>query len=98
MTSHPAAYRWSSHRNNAYGAHSELLRPHPLYQALGGDQHARSTAYQHLFRQELEPKLIESFRRSTNGNFVLGDTDFSTLVEEELMQRARPGRPGRPKI
>jgi putative transposase len=98
MTTHPAAYPWSSHRHNAYGAHSGLLRPHPLYLALGEDQPARQSAYQHLFQHELESDMIESFRRSTNGNFVLGDPDFSTQVEEELMQRASPGRPGRPKI
>ncbi|NYE61694.1 putative transposase [Duganella sp. 1224] len=98
MTTHPAAYPWSSHRNNAYGAHSELLRPHPLYLALGEDQPARQSAYQCLFQHELASDVIDSFRRSTNGNFVLGDTDFSLGVEEALMQRASPGRAGRPRI
>ncbi|TFW30840.1 transposase [Duganella callida] len=98
MATHPASYPWSSHRNNAYGVPSGLLRPHPLYLALGNDTHRRQVAYQTLFQHELDANLIERFRRSTNGNYALGDSDFATWVEEELMERASPAKAGRPKI
>lgn len=35
MVAHPAEYRWSSYRANAQGEADALLKPHPLYDALG---------------------------------------------------------------
>ena len=97
MAEHPAAYRWSSYRGNAHGADEKLLRQHCLYLALGNDSEARQAAYRNLFGQELSAGLIENIRRTTNGNFALGDTDFATKIETELKRRATPGTPGRPR-
>jgi hypothetical protein len=40
MAAHPAEYRWSSYRANAQGEEDALVRPHPLYEALGGTRQA----------------------------------------------------------
>jgi putative transposase len=79
MVAHPADYRWSSYRANAQGEADGLVRPHPLYAALGADATSRQAAYRELFRYELEPGLVDEIRRATNGNFALGDARFSAL-------------------
>lgn len=68
MVEHPAEYRWSSYRANAQGEADALLKPHPLYDALGLDSADRQSAYRELFRYELEPGLVDEIRRATNGN------------------------------
>jgi len=49
MIEHPAEYRWSSYRANAQGEADALLKPHPLYEALGSDSASRQTTYRELF-------------------------------------------------
>jgi putative transposase len=51
MVDDPIAYRWSSHRHNAFGAHDALITPHAVYTALGGTPHARRMAYRALFAE-----------------------------------------------
>ena len=96
MVEHPADYRWSSFRANAQGETSMLLTPHRLYQALGNEPLLRQAAYRELFRYELEPRLIDSIRQATNGNFVLGNARFSDEIAATLGKRVTPGKPGRP--
>jgi putative transposase len=52
-----------------------------LYKALGRDVAERQIAYRELFRHELGPGDIDEIRKSTNGNFVLGDSRFAEKVE-----------------
>lgn len=54
MVRHPADYPWSSYRINGQGEPSELIKQHPLYEALGKDDAERQAAYRHLFRHELD--------------------------------------------
>lgn len=96
MVSHPAEYRWSSYRTNAQGEVDALLRPHPLYEALGAEASSRQAAYRELFRYELEPGLVDEIRRATNGNYALGNEAFATQVAVALGRRAVPGKSGRP--
>lgn len=35
-------------------------------------------SYRELFRDELEPKLVDEIRRATNGNYVLGNANCTT--------------------
>ena len=97
MVQHPAEYPWSSYRANAQGEASDLVTLHPLYTALGGDPEARQAAYRALFRDELEPSLVDAIRSATNGNFALGGSRFSEEISRALGRRATRGRPGRPR-
>ena len=97
MVKHPAEYRWSSYRANAQGENDPLIVPHSLYTALGSDPGSRQAAYRELFRYELDPGLVDTIRKATNGNFALGDTRFGNQITEMIGRRAQPGRSGRPR-
>ena len=88
MVAHPGEYPWSSYRVNGQGEASGLIAPHALYTSLGLDGEARQAAYRDLFRNELEPAVVDSIRQATNGNFALGDTRFAAQVEAALGRRA----------
>ena len=49
---------------NAEGKTDALVKPHPLYTALGLDAPGRQAAYRDLFRYELEPGLVDEIRRA----------------------------------
>ncbi|MDZ4263309.1 MAG: transposase [Pseudomonadota bacterium] len=97
MVEHPAEYRWSSYRANAQGEVGHLVRPHSLYATLGGDADSRQAAYRELFRYELEPGMVDEIRRTTNGNFALGNERFAAQIAEMIGRRASPGQSGRPR-
>lgn len=97
MVAHPAEYRWSSYRANAQGEADALIRPHPIFTALGADGASRQVAYRELFRHELAPGLVDDIRKATNGNFLLGDTRFAASVEATLGRRVLLGVAGRPR-
>ena len=97
MVAHPAEYPWSSYRANGQGETNARVHPHPLYLALGVNDAGRQAAYRELFRDELEPGLMDEIRRATNGNFALGNESFAAQVSAALGRRAAPGRPGRPR-
>ena len=97
MVDHPAEYRWSSYRANAQNETDELVTSHSVYRALGIDVASRQAAYRELFRRELEPGFVDEIRRSTNGNFVLGDARFAEQIAAALGRRAMPGKSGRPR-
>lgn len=96
MVEHPGEYRWSSYRVNAQGDASVLIRPHPIYQALGAAQVERLQAYRELFRVHLEPGLVEQVRAATNGNYVLGSSRFAAEVAAAVGRRVTKGQAGRP--
>jgi putative transposase len=97
MVEHPAEYRLSSYRSNAQGELSDLIKPHVIYEQLGLNEEARQAAYRELFRYQLDPKLVDEIRQSTNGNYVLGDTRFAEQIAEALGRRVLRGKAGRPK-
>jgi putative transposase len=47
----PADYRWSSFRSNALGYQDAIVRPHPLYYALGRSTDLRRRAYANFVRR-----------------------------------------------
>lgn len=59
MVAHPAEYRWSSYRFNAQGEPNWLVQPHEIYQALGVDAPGRQAVYRELFRQQLQPGVVD---------------------------------------
>lgn len=96
MVRHPADYPWSSYHHNALGEHDRLVEPHAVYLALGGVAESRQRNYRDLCEQQLDPNLLNQIRRSTNGNYALGDPGFSADVETKLGRDGIPRPPGRP--
>lgn len=97
MVNHPGEYKWSSYRVNGQAEKSELIKYHPLYNALGNDDIERMLAYRELFRHELEPGEIDKIRKTTNGNFALGSSRFQGEIGRMLGRRVTPGQAGRPR-
>ncbi|MBA5687123.1 transposase [Rugamonas apoptosis] len=95
IVAHPADYRWSSYRANAEGEPSSLVRPHPLYIALGKDDAERQEAYRGLFTDVLRPELVEQIRRATSGNYALGNVQFIEQLNRTLGRAVTPGKRGR---
>ena len=99
MVDHPSRYRWSSYRRNAYGeTGANIVKPHDLYLGLGKSEEIRQRAYQDLFKHELDSEFVINLRKSTNGNFVLGNNQFASEIEKLLKTRVSAGKSGRPKV
>lgn len=96
MVRHPADYPWSSYRINGQGEPSELIKPHPLYEALGKDDAERQAAYRQLFRHKLDSDVMDVIRSATHGNYALGDERFADQISAAIGRRASRGRAGRP--
>ncbi|MGH8603268.1 MAG: transposase, partial [Gammaproteobacteria bacterium] len=97
MVEHPADYRWSSYRANAQAERSDLIKPHPLYEALGEGNGQRADVYREIFRYQLDPGLVDQIRTATNGNYALGSPRFTAEVESALGRRVTRGKSGRPR-
>jgi len=95
MVRHPRDYPWSSYRINAEGEESGLIRPHPVFLALGADEVTRRKAYQALFVDELEPSIVENFRRCANSGSAVGNRQFIEFAEHACGRRLTPGKRGR---
>lgn len=98
MVQHPAEYPWSSYRCNAQGDADGVVTPHAEYLQLAGENTARASAYRELFRQSLEPGIVDQIRQATHSNLVLGHPVFAEQVEAMLKQKVTMGKPGRPRL
>ena len=45
-----------------------------MYKGFGLTETLQQSSYREIFRNELEPDLLNEIRNATNGNFVLGET------------------------
>jgi putative transposase len=97
MVNHPAEYPWSSYRANAQDESSTLLTVHPLYMALDNDNAARRVAYRESFRYQLDPGMVDEIRAATNGNYVLGSSQFQVQIAATWGRRVTRGQSGRPR-
>jgi putative transposase len=97
MVADAAAYRWSSHAAHAAGAADPLVRPHPLYLALGPAAAERQAAYRALFAIALDEGFIVELRAATNGGWALGDERFRRQIAAALGRRVAPLPRGRRK-
>ena len=97
MVDHPENYRWSSYATNALGMDNAVVKPHPLYLALGNNAETRLTAYQELFAQAKPEPGLESIRTSLHSGTPLGSDCFKTQVEAALGCSVGYGKRGRPK-
>jgi len=91
MVEHPGEYRWSSYGHNAQGLANTLIRTDALYTGLGRNAQVRQKAYRELFRNELEPGLVDQIRTATNGGFVLGTERFQKEIAATLGRRYLAG-------
>lgn len=73
----------------------QLLTPHALYETLRRGQ-AKGSGFTGLFRNQLDPGLVDEIRTATNGNYVLGTERFRDEVERILGRRVTTGKAGRP--
>ncbi len=89
-----AGYAWSSHRANATGAQDDTVSPHPEFEALGHDAHARRSAYAGLFDSPLATEILDEIRSATNGGYPLASESFKMHFSRVTGARSRPGRPG----
>ena len=97
MVRHPSRYYWSSHRFNVEGRRLPLvIRPHPVYLALGATESKRRAAYERLFRKPLSDEDLHLIRDCINGSFALGDEPFIEALEERLERRVSAKQAGRP--
>ncbi len=63
---------------------------------LGQTNDKRQAAYRELFRNELEPGIIDEIRQATNGNFALGNEHFKKEMAMALGRRVTREKPCRP--
>ncbi|MFN2338941.1 MAG: transposase, partial [Gammaproteobacteria bacterium] len=96
MTGAASEYRWSSYRATALGEEDPLLVPHEEYLRLGRDEAARRYAYRELFRHHMEDAALHEIREALNQELVLGSERFKDRIEQMVVRRVRPGKPGRP--
>ena len=95
MVSRAAQYPWSSHLRNA-GLHRDpVVRAHPAYVALGGDERTRTAQYAGLFEDELDDAILDRIRLATNRQHPLGAEDFvrriGSLVGVDYLSERRGG-------
>ena len=93
----PAQYLWSSFRRLAAGTPDNLVRPHPLYVALGATDRDRQARYAGLFQGEIPETTLRSIRDGCNKSCVLGDSQFKQRIEGQLGRALPPFQVGRPK-
>jgi putative transposase len=70
---------------------------HPFYTALDLNETKRSGVYRELFRNEIDPGMVDQIRTATNSNYVLGNSQFQAQIAKALGRRVTPGKPGRPR-
>jgi putative transposase len=88
-------YRWSSHRANAAGEHSDLITAHEEYLRLGRAPEERQAVYRDIFSL-VQGDDLQRIRAATNGGYVLGDPSFRAMMARKLGRRVEKGRAGRP--
>ena len=96
MVNHPGDYRWSSFASNAWGRHDGLVRPHPLYLALGEDLSSRQACYRELFVSHLSKDLVHDIRTALDFSMPLGNERFRQKIERVLGRSIGQAKRGRP--
>jgi len=89
-------YRWSSHKSNAFGLHSNILTPHELYLQLGDTKGARLQAYRALFAAHQPEQLKQEIALVLDKGLVLGNEQFKRQVAQLLNRNTEPRGAGRP--
>jgi putative transposase len=93
MVEHPADSRWSSYRTNGQGQTSDLVQPHPLYRALGGEPASRQAAYRELFRHQLDPAWWTKSARPPTLDSRSATSDFEKRSRSPWAADRHPDNP-----
>lgn len=96
MIPDPGVYPYSSYRHNALGEDDPIVTPRVTYTGLGDSTVEIRKAYRRLFESELDRKLLDTIRSTTDACCVLGNTGFTDQIEAMLNRRVRPTKMGRP--
>ena len=91
----PADYPWSSFHTNALGNTSDLIHPHPAWNALGQDSATRQKNYLALFDQALDPEDVEAIRFGARKELPVGSSEFKARIENMLKIKLGTGKRGR---
>lgn len=97
MVATPGDYPWSSFAHNAGVRPSALVRPHPVYLALGGTAAERFEAYRALFTRAEARADLDLIRGCINSGLALGDAEFVRRIEQESGRPASRKPGGRPR-
>jgi len=98
MVAHPADYRWSSFRANAYGEPDPLITAHAVYLAQHHDLDERQKHYQSLFAGQIDSKDIQTIRNAAQLSMPVGSDQFKTQIETALGYAIGHTKRGRPRI
>jgi putative transposase len=74
-----------------------LLRPHPLYLALGNSAAERQAAYRDLFATEIDPDSLNVVRACLQTGTPLGNDRFRAQIEQALGVKVGYSARGRPR-
>jgi putative transposase len=97
MVADPAEYKWSSYTCNALGKRSGLLKPHPLYLALGQEHGQRLARYRAMFHSHVDADMLDDIRKATQKGLALGSDRFIERLERLHDVRLTEGQRGRPR-
>ena len=95
MVRHPAEYRWSSFRSNAFGVPSPLLKPLTAYVDLGSDEEERRLAYRGFLDEPESEEFGEEIRAATRAGRGIGSPDFLERLKGLVGPAAVRPKPGR---
>jgi len=84
MVKHPSDYLWSSYASNAQGERNEIITPQREYKKLAKTDRGRQSAYRKLFKKNIEAKILDDIRESTNKSWVLGDDKFKRKIAAKI--------------
>ena len=90
MVAEPSEYLWSSYHFNALGKANTVITPHREYKRLARNKQQRVIAYQALFKEVLQSKIVTAISEATNKGWVLGTDKFKQQIEKRSNRRASP--------
>ena len=97
MVKHPAEYRWSSYRANAFGEKDELITQHEVYQRLGSCEASRYEGYATLFDTAIDPDDVRRIQSTASCSMPLGDSRFTQEIQRALKRKVGYEHRGRPR-
>ena len=99
IVKHPLEYPWSSAHANAIGKRDPLVKPHPLFAAIGNSIDERQRAYLPGLTAPIESEALSAIRDATNFEWALGGSAFCAgigITGGRRGTRIPKGRPARP--
>ena len=98
LVSEAGAWTWSSHAHHVGTRADRLVRPHPLFWALGNTPFAREQAWAQRVRTGVSQAQQAALTESVLGGWALGDAAFIADLQTRAGRRVTKGQPGRPRV